>query len=100
MMQPEISAVQGAWNPSLSKHSVDPGNADRAFLRLNDNIVALLEAIEVVLIHGDMFKAPPVSPRGNDKAPAARKRACGHFSDDGRGNADGARSVQLAIQKK
>ena len=41
----------------LAKNSVDPGNAELALLRLNDNVVALLEAIEVILIHGDMFKA-------------------------------------------
>jgi len=52
----------------LAKNSVDPGNTDGALLRLNDNVVALLEAIEVILIHGDRFKPLLLTPRGESEA--------------------------------
>src|ERR1700688_4463016 len=94
-----LLAIQIARNLLLAKDSVDPGNTEFALLRLNDNVVALLEAIEVILIDGDMFKGPPISPGSDDEAPTARKRARGNFSHDGCGNADGARSVQLSVQK-
>src|ERR1700733_7347032 len=95
-----IPMGQATRNGLLPKNSIDPGNAELALLRLNDDVVALLEAIEVILIHGDMLKAPPVLPRGNDEAAAARERARGNFSDDGRRHANGARVVQLSVQEK
>src|SRR6202162_5056605 len=95
-----LTATHAARNSLLAKHSVDPGNIEFAFLRLNDNVVALLETIEVILIDGDMFKGPAISPGSDDEAAAARERARGNFSDDGCGNADGARSVQLSVQEK
>jgi hypothetical protein len=74
----------------LSKNSVNPGNAHRTLLRLNDDVVSLLEAIEVILVHRDVLKAPAVPPGGDNQAAAARERASGNLSDDGCGNANGA----------
>src|ERR1700691_5834000 len=87
-------------NLLLPKNSVYPGNTEFALLRLNEDVVALLETIEVILVHGNMFKAAAVAPRGDDQAATARKRADGNLSDDRGGNADGARVVQLSVQKK
>src|SRR5580700_10848829 len=84
----------------LPKHPVDPGNAELALLRLNYNVVALLKTVEVILIDGDMLKAPTISPRRNDEAAAARERARGNFSNDCGRHANGARIVQLSIQEK
>jgi hypothetical protein len=56
---------------------------------LHDDVVALLEAIEIILVDGDMFNWSSISPGGDDQAAAARERARGHFTDNRGGNANG-----------
>ena len=57
-------------NPLLAIDTVHPGNSQRALLRLNDNVVSLLEAIVVILIHRDPFNSLSAAP-GGDHQPLA-----------------------------
>src|ERR1700692_3770143 len=77
----QLNLIRDARNFLLAKHSVDPGNPNSALLRLNDNVVALLEAIKIILIDRDMLKGTPVSPGSDNQAAAARERARRNFSD-------------------
>ena len=56
----------------LAEDPIDPWNANRTFLRLHHNVVALLKPIEVILVDGNVLKAAPVSPGCDDE------RLCGN----------------------
>src|SRR6266404_3015425 len=90
----------GARNALRAVYTADPGKAKGPLLRLNNDIVSPLEAIVVILIHRDAFDPPSATPRRNHQAAAARQTIRGEFPNNSSGNTNGARIVELAIQKE
>ena len=92
----------GGGGSALAVDAVEPGNAESAGLDADDDAIAFVEAVEVIGIHGEAFKAAAGTP-GADKDAAGAADDAGHLVaavDDGGVVDDVLAGIEAAVEKE